>query len=31
VHSSDEVRTARHAAYAAPGVTSVDNHLVVSP
>jgi osmotically-inducible protein OsmY len=31
VHSVDEMRTARHAAYAAPGVTAVDSHLVVSP
>ena len=31
VHSADELRTARHAAYAAPGVTSVDSHLLVNP
>jgi osmotically-inducible protein OsmY len=31
VHSLDEMRTARHAAYAAPGVTSVDNHILVTP
>jgi len=31
VHSADEMRTASHAAYAAPGVTSVDSHLLVNP
>jgi osmotically-inducible protein OsmY len=31
VHSLDELRTARNAAYAAPGVSAVDNHLTVTP
>ena len=31
VHSVNEARAARTAAYAAPGVTMVDSHLVVTP
>lgn len=31
VHSVNESLAARHAAYAAPGVTNVDNQLVVTP
>jgi osmotically-inducible protein OsmY len=31
VHSVQELRAARQAAYAAPGVASVDNHLHVTP
>ena len=31
VHSVAESRTARHTAYAAQGVTSVESHLLVTP
>lgn len=31
VHSVQELRSARQAAYAAPGVSSIDDHLIVTP
>ena len=31
VHSIAEMRAARHAAYAAPGVPSVESHLIITP